>query len=191
MKEIGADLQRKIENKELVRIDFGEKSFEVQLVEQAKWENRFHVLYAQKTKNARPGQTPGRLKDIAFVRRSALVPSWGQYYNQESVKASLIAAGELTLTGIALFSFSQAGNNQNNAQLALATGNLVTYNNFMKNRNQWRTVGRISIVTAVALWIINVVDAASSEKNRYVFNDQPGKFSLYASNQSFGIQFRL
>ncbi|MEL6557309.1 MAG: DUF5683 domain-containing protein [Bacteroidota bacterium] len=189
LKTIGPDLLRKIENKESITIDFGKKSFNVQLVEQANWKNKRHVLYALRTQYAREDQSPGRLKAIGFVRRSLVVPSWGQFYNREPVKATTFATGFVALSGLALIGFSQANNSSNNAQLALATGNLISYNNFLKNRNQWQTMGRISIISAVVLWVINVVDAASSEKNIYALNDQKSMFSLYASNNSLGIQY--
>lgn len=189
--ETGDDLKRRSESKEFIRLDFGEKSFEVQLVEAVEHQNTYYVLYAQKTANARLGDIPGRMKANVFVRRSLAIPSWGQYYNREPVKGSAVVILLLVPTGLAVYNFSQAGNNQNTAKLALATGNLLAYNNFLNSRNQKRSIGHISLLAALTVWIVNVLDAAASEKRRFVFKDNFSRFSLYAANYQVGLKFRL
>lgn len=187
-KEISS-LARSSRVKESATIDFGEKSFDVELVEQAKDKGQSYVLYAMKTKFHRPNDSPGRLSPGKFVLRSLVVPSWGQFYNNETSKGLLFSLGEVALIGGIVYSFGQAANQKDKADLALLTGNIGQFNDFDTRKNNWKTTGLILGASAAAVWILNVIDASASTKNRYAKMRTKKGIHLLAQNDQFGLKY--
>ena len=125
-----------------------------------------------------------------FVWRSAIAPGWGQFYNKESSKGLLFSVGEIGLIGATILSFSQAKNQEDKAELAFLQGNLAQFNKFDQSRNNWETTGTILGISAVAVWVLNVIDAGASKKNLYVQNEQPKKrIHLLAQGTRMGLKY--
>lgn len=131
----------------------------------------------------------GPLSAGNFVWRSSLAPGWGQFYNKESKKGLLFSIGEVALIGAALYSFGQAGNEADNAELALLSGNLAQFNTFRQNEDNWRTTGTIFGISAGALWILNIIDAASTDKNLFASVQEKKGVGLLASGTRFGLKY--
>lgn len=147
--------------------------------------DRYYILVSV-SKN---GNSSGRaLSRSDFVWRSAVAPGWGQFYNKESKKGLFFSLGEVALIGATLYSFGQAGNEADNAELAFLGGNIAQYNSFKQSEDNWKTTGTILGISAGALWILNIIDATSSKKNLYAMNRKKG-LGLLASGNNFGLKY--
>jgi len=128
----------------------------------------------------------GVVKTKEFVKRS-FVPGWAQFYNEETAKGLIFSLGEVALIGLTVYSFGEAKNEADNADLALLSGNLAQFNSFKQSEDDWKTTGTIFAVSAGALWILNIVDATASRKNIYAMTQKKG-FGLLASGTNVGFK---
>ncbi|RED92463.1 DUF5683 domain-containing protein [Marinoscillum furvescens] len=123
-----------------------------------------------------------------FIWRSSLVPGWGQFYNKEPSKGLFFSIGQVGLIAGTIFSFSQSGEQRDQANLALMQGDLAQYNSYDKNAKTWKTTGTILGVGAAALWIINIVDATASDKNLYVFEGSKSRLQWAFTGHQAGLK---
>lgn len=131
----------------------------------------------------------GILAKSNFVWRSSLAPGWGQFFNKEPTKGLLFSLGEVALIGSTLYAFNQSSNEQSNADLARLQGNIAQFNKYNQRSDNWNTTGTILGVSAVAFWVLNIIDATSSEKNLYVHLQEKKGMGLFAKGDRLGFKY--
>lgn len=151
---------------------------------------RYLVLLGSPKRDINATETGGPLLKKNFVWRSVVAPGWGQFYNKEVTKGLVFSLGEVALISGTLASFSKANSASNNAVLARLSGNLARVNAFQQTQRNWETTGTILGVGAVALWILNIVDASSSQKNLFAYHHESGLY-LIASVNKLGLNYRF
>ncbi|MFI3301726.1 MAG: DUF5683 domain-containing protein [Rikenellaceae bacterium] len=119
---------------------------------------RYYSLYAVST-------TPGVMFEQARVTdrygarglwRSALVPSWGQFYKGSKVKGGLILGG-IVASGIGvIFTESQRSDYAYKATQTYDVNHIRTYLNKSSN---YETARNICIGSAAAIYLYNLIDA--------------------------------
>lgn len=184
-------LRRITRRGEKASIDFGRKSLELEWIDQAYARGKYYVLYSYRTNKAKGGDSPGKLGSGPFVWRSSIAPGWGQFYNRQASKGLLFSLGEVALIGGVIFSIGEASNQEDKADLALLTGNLAQFNQFDSNRKNWNTTATILGIGAGALWVLNIIDAASSDKKRYAMLQQDKGLGLLAKGNSLGFKYNF
>jgi hypothetical protein len=99
------------------------------------------------------------------VWRSALIPGWGQIYKHEKVKGYFILGTEVSLIATALISQYLYSTNYDYANKST---NPLTRQEYFTRGDNWANLRTITAVSAVAVYIFNVIDAiASKGKKRY------------------------
>ena len=93
-------------------------------------------------------------KDGAF--RSLLIPGWGQYYNREPVKGTVVLASEVTLLGAATAFHLLGSRAKSDYQKSASAATAASSRSDAERDFRWRNG---LLVTAGALWVLNVADA--------------------------------
>ena len=120
--------------------------------------------------------------------RSAIVPSWGQFYKGSYIKGSLIIVGAVVATtGIVL------GENMRtyNWQKAQATFK-IDARQFYMDRSRKALISRnVSIGFAIALYIYNVLDAGLAPGSPFIkvinFNDNAIQWKPFLQDNNLGL----
>lgn len=147
------------------------------LVEELDWGTRFHeevtvdytrVLFAAQSGDqlelmwrALPQMDgaqytiPKELSQGAAMRRSAVIPGWGQLYKGQPLRGAgfLVATG--VATGLAIDSFSRFRGSRSKAEATTPPDR-----GWQDNAEARRTTGLVFAGTAVALWALNVADSS-------------------------------
>lgn len=109
------------------------------------------------------------------VIRSALLPGWGQWYNDKKIKAVLIVAGEAGLAAAAVV--------QNQRAVNSSTEYERSYYQDDRGRYIWY---------AAALWLLNVVDAFVDAKlYNFDVSDDLSMQAFQNNRDVFGIRVSL
>ena len=119
------------------------------------------------------------------IWRSALLPSWGQFYQKKYTKAWIIAG----------------------AGLASITGYLISYFDYRETLNQWnsgnhsqaitdelqRKVKPLNILTVIttAVWLLNIADAAMFSPDRINSKKMSVAFTDSFKENHLGIYFKI
>ena len=119
--------------------------------------------------------------------RSAIVPGWGQFYNHEYKKGAIFLGSEVILIGATVFASNKSSDYMDKAHQAF---DYQTKKYYIDKSDNWKTCQNIIGIGATAVWIINIVDAATSNKQRFAFIDNK-KFDLYATSNQIGIKLNF
>jgi len=140
-------------------------------------------LLAKIPKNyPRPYSEPSPLSP---VWRSAIVPSWGQFYKGQSGKGYLIAISEAALIPAGLILNSLQVTNQADAQ---ASHTQVLRDYYNAQANTYSNVSLACFIVAGAVYIYNVVDAlVSAGEKEYVHEGGHLKPDMFVSSQGVRI----
>jgi hypothetical protein len=106
---------------------------------------------------------------ITTTLKSALVPGWGQFEKKHTTKGILFLAGEVAAVGVML----KANNDYNyNVSRRDEAQSLDLKKAFQKEADNSLALRNISLAGAAAIWIYNIIDAASPNgAPKYAFND--------------------
>jgi hypothetical protein len=88
--------------------------------------------------------------------RSAIIPGWGQFYNNSYWKIPVIYA---TGTVIGLFYFNNRKIYVENRDLLINNPNSINANNYKINRDRFRGYRDWNVVMILGLYLLNIVDA--------------------------------
>lgn len=117
------------------------------------------------------------------VWRSALIPGWGQIYKHEKIKGYFILGSEVSLIATALVSQYLYSSNYDYANKS--TNPLIRQEYFTRGDN-WASIRTITAVSAVAVYLFNVIDAiASKGKKRYSKVDRFQILPNFTDNRSY------
>ncbi len=123
------------------------------------------------------------------VWRSAIAPSWGQFYKGQSGKGYVIAISEAVLIPAGFILGNLKATNETDAQNS-RTQVLRDYYNDQANTYSNLSLG--CFILAGAVYVYNVVDAlVSTGEKEYVENGQHLKPDLFVSSQGVRIEMSL
>ncbi|BBE31127.1 hypothetical protein OSSY52_12680 [Tepiditoga spiralis] len=89
--------------------------------------------------------------------RSALIPGWGQMYNDQPIKGGIFGISMIGSISLDLYFF-------NEYQKYLNSTNEEMYDKDLKKANDYNKYFLISFGTTIAIWIINMADAYINAK---------------------------
>lgn len=103
--------------------------------------------------------------------RSALLPSFGQFYKKQKIKGLIIAPSQaiLTISTISTYAYTQ--------KLIKEYNENPTRDKYININKRWRVINNILFVATLALYGYNILDALFSRPRNYIgyynFNNQP------------------
>ncbi|MFA5850271.1 MAG: DUF5683 domain-containing protein [Bacteroidales bacterium] len=119
--------------------------------------------------------------------RSALVPGWGQFYNNKTGRGVAILASEAILFTTTIYSeMMRADNIRKSAE----TLNVNVIKEYRKRADTWEARRNIALGGTISVYAINLLDAALGKaKVKYAYI--PDNIKLFASNEGNINQFGL
>ena len=170
-------------------IDFEDKKVKLFVADQyiEYSQSKYYVLLGFcKDINTEPPQKP-KLAAGKFLLRSTIVPGWGQAYNFEYGKLALFLGTEVALLGTAIYLNGRVDHYYTQAENANRADQIEYY---LDKRDQTRNTQYIVLAGAAAVWVINMVDAGVSNKERFaMFN--ASNVQLFADVNRAGIAVRF
>jgi len=125
------------------------------------------------------------------VWRSALVPGWGQLYKREKKKGLAILGGTGLLALGTVVTYSQYNSN---LRLAQQNSNIYVRTQYIDRADSWRNGSYVCIAGIAALYIYNIIDAATSKgakKYAYLPDNRINLYAFYDNQNIFNVGFKL
>lgn len=119
--------------------------------------------------------------------RSLIIPGWGQFYKKNNTKGFLFLVGAAGSIGGFLYADNQHNYNMNRS---METNNLDLKKEFVQKAGDFTTMKNISLGTAAAIWVWNVIDATSTEGATKYANNKPLKIN-FVSDQNTSLAINL
>ena len=150
--------------------------------------NYKYWVLIRKSKNKIDSELPLYVSyGIAPIWRSSLIPGWGQMYKKEKNKAAIYLGTEVVLLGTTIYTWEKA---ENYIKKANQSFDYETKKYYINKSNDWKTYRAVFGVGTIAVWIINIIDAATANNKRFAINST-NKINMFLSYNQIGVKFNI
>lgn len=134
----------------------------------------------------------GFVTNKQLIWRSALLPGWGQFYNQNVAAGLLFSGGVAAGIGAYLYAESQR---QDQILKSNQTSNLSLKRTFNERANDWSTTRNLIGIAAAVVYLGNLIHASAVSSNVYAYRGRERRLQFFvgsgAGGEAIGLRLRL
>ncbi len=121
-----------------------------------------------------------------FIWRSALLPGWGQFYNEKPVSGFVFSIGVGTSIAGVIYAESQRSNN---IRLSNQTSNLSLKRTHTDRAARWEDTRNLIGIVGLVFYVGNIIQASAMRSNVYAY--QPRKLEFFAQADKVGLKLNF
>ena len=119
--------------------------------------------------------------------RSAIIPGWGQFHVKDNKMGAIFMGSEALLIGAAIYTSSKSSNYMDKADQSF---DYKTKKYYIEKSDDWKTYRNVIGAGVLAVWAINIVHAATSDKKNLAFIGK-NRVELFTAQNQIGLKFNI